>query len=154
MTGNLRTCPQLLLQGPQSRPLHQSWGRALRPRQQATGASRGEGCWVWALGKSGKAGLQGLSAADPTSSFGHCLPRAFSCSNPLGLPTAQSDTLLSLLGTGCVHHWELFSHTLQAPFTLPLQLSSPSFTHSTNIQSFNKHFTDNQPQAQLSKTGS
>lgn len=86
MTGNLRTCPWLLLPGPQSCLLHQSWGQALMPRQWANGARqepggmRAAGCGPWA--RVGCWTPRPL-AVDPTSNFGHCIPRAVSYSNPL-----------------------------------------------------------------------
>lgn len=99
MTGNLRTCPWLLLPGPQSCLLHQSWGQALMPRQWANGARqepggmRAAGCGPWA--RVGCWTPRAL-AVDPTSNFGPCVPRAISYSNPLWLPAAKSDTSLAL----------------------------------------------------------
>lgn len=61
LTRNLRTCPWLLLPGPQSCPQHGSWGQVSLHAQTVghgslTRTSRGEGCRVWVLGKSGMTG--------------------------------------------------------------------------------------------------
>lgn len=54
MTRNLRTCPRLLLPGPQSHPRHKNWDQGLMPRQWAMGVRqepagvRAAGCAPWA----------------------------------------------------------------------------------------------------------